>query len=355
MKNLFEETIAEIKDYGNEGFEACKALWNQVAKPLNSLGELESLTSQIANVQGTGSPCIAKRRVLVFCADNGVVEEGVSQSDHTVTTAVARSLGKGMSNVNLMAQAAHAEVRAYDVGMKDDLPADCGLIIDKTANGSQNFTKGPAMSREGAIHALEVGIRAAQTAKEEGCDILLVGEMGIGNTTSSSAILSVLLGLEPEKVTGRGSGLSDDGMLRKLQAIKKCREVNQPDPNDALDVLIKAGGFDIAAMAGVFLGAARQRIPVLMDGLISNVAALVACRIEAKTRQVVLPSHSSRESGGAKVLEELGMHAVIQADMALGEGTGAVAMLPLLDLALAVFYGDHKFSDINIEAYTPQE
>lgn len=347
----FEETVCYKENPDKEKlFSLCQEKWDRVAKPLNSLGEMEKLICRVGFAEGTVSPKLEKRKVLVFCADNGVVEEGVSQSDHTVTTAVAKALASDSSNVNIMAKIAGARVEVYDVGMKDDLSIP-NLIVSKTANGTDNFTKQPAMTKEACIKAIETGINAAVRAKEEGCDILVVGEMGIGNTTTSTAVLSVLLDIAPAEITGRGSGLSDEGLQKKINAIRKGIEINQPDRDDAADVLAKVGGYDISAMCGVFLGGMAAGIPVVIDGLIAGAAALAASRINPNALNYMLPSHVGKEPGISTVLSALHLTAPICASMALGEGTGGVMLLPLLDMALAVYNGDHSFESIGMDAY----
>jgi len=348
-----QETLNRINGADTAALEGCLRRWDAVAKPLRSLGLLETLTARMAGVQGTVAPHADHPRVLVFCADNGVIAEGVTQSDSSVTTAVANALAAGESNVNIMARCAGAEVETYDVGMVTD-GSHPAIHKVKPAKGTKNLAVGPAMSKAEAVFALEAGIRAAEKAAAEGCDILVAGEMGIGNTTSSTAILCVLLGLDPEKVTGRGSGLDDAGLLRKRAVIRRSIEINRPDPSDALDVLQKVGGFDIAAMCGVYLAGAALGIPVVLDGLISGAAALLAARFSPKAADALIPSHMSHEPGGSLALEAMGLRAPIVADMALGEGTGGVALLPLLRMALAVLNGDHSFGSIGMEAYTPQ-
>ena len=350
----FTECLSRISGPDEEARTACLRRWDAVAKPLHSLGLLETLTAAIAATQRTAVPHARKKRVLVFCADNGVVAEGVTQSDSSVTAAVAQALAQGDSNVNIMARVAGADVVTYDVGMLTELH-DPRLRTVKCARGTENLALGPAMSREQAVFALEAGIHAAEDAAEDGCDLLVAGEMGIGNTTSSTAVLSVLLGVAPEEITGRGSGLDDAGLRRKVAAIRSCIAVNEPDPKDALDVLAKCGGYDIAAICGVYLAGAALGIPVVLDGLISNAAALLAATFSPKSVSALLPSHMSHEPGGHAALDALGMRAPIVADMALGEGTGGVALLPLLDMALAVLNGEHSFASIGMEAYTEQK
>lgn len=347
------ECLSRIPAADESARAECLRRWDAVAKPLHSLGLLETLTARMAAVQRTAVPHLSKPRVLVFCADNGVVAEGVTQSDSSVTAAVAVALARGSSNVNIMARCAGADVVACDVGMAADL--DCpGLLRAKCANGTANLARGPAMTREQAVFALEAGIRAAEDAFRDGCDVLVAGEMGIGNTTSSTAVLSALLGVDPVDITGRGSGLDDAGLRRKVAAIRSCLALNRPDPADALDVLSKCGGFDIAAICGVYLAGAALGVPVVLDGLISNAAAMLAVCFSAKAADALLPSHMSHEPGGHAALDALGLRAPIVADMALGEGTGGVALLPLLQMALAVLNGEHSFESIGMEAYTEQ-
>ena len=349
----YQETINKIQKTDPELLKKCKDHWDHIAKPLNSLGDFEYLTAKIGAAQGTEEIRIDKRRVLVFCSDNGVVEEGISQSDHSVTTAVAKALAAGTSNVNIFAQEAHADVEVYDVGMVDDLEIE-GLTVRKCVNGTRNLAMGPAMTRNELLFAIEAGISAAEKAKNEGVDIVVIGEMGIGNTTTSAAVIAILTGEEAKVVTGRGSGLSDDGLKKKIQVIEECIRINRPDPKDALDILEKAGGFDIAAMCGVILGSAAIRMPVILDGLISCAAACCAKLIAPETVDYMIPSHISNEPAGRTVLDYLGLHGPIDAHLALGEGTGGVMLLPLLDMALSLYHGTHSFENIGIDAYVEQ-
>ncbi len=321
--------------------------WNSVGKPVGSLGVLEDLIIQIAGLKGSAKVEIGKRAALPFCADNGVVEEGVSQAGYDVTSIVAENMGRGASSVCVMGALAGVTCHPVDVGMVYDAE---GVLNRKIARGTNNFTKGPAMSREQACLALAIGIECVYDLVQQGYDIILSGEMGIGNTTTSSALASILLGLPVEEVTGRGSGLSDEGYARKIDAIKRAFARNNPNPNDALDCLAKVGGFDIAAMAGAFIGGALFRVPVIIDGLISAIAALVAVRLCPASRCAMMASHASFEPAATAVLKELGVRPIIYADLRLGEGTGAACLLPLLDMALTVYNG-LSFDQIGVEQY----
>ena len=315
---------------------ACRAHWDNIAKPLGSLGLLEDMVARLAGSQGRPEVRIDKRALLVMCADNGVLAQGVAQTPGEITAVMAAVIAAGRSSVCIMADRARAQVHTVDMGMFQALP-HAGLLDRRIAAGTKDMTQGPAMSREEAQKAILAGVDLVADMKAQGYQILLTGEMGIGNTTTSSALASQLLGLEVEAVTGRGAGLSDEGLDRKIRAIQKAVEVNQPDPDDPLDLLHKLGGFDIAGLCGVFLGAALHGLPVLIDGFISAVSALLALRICPWARQVMLASHLSAEPASRAVLDALGLSPLIQAGMRLGEGTGAVAALPLLDMALDVY------------------
>lgn len=326
--------------------------WDQVAKPLYSLGKLEELVVQIAGIQQTVDVRIDKRCALVFCADHGVVAESVSQSGSEVTALVAKSIVDGTANINLMAKVAHADVFAVDMGM---LRPVTGSIVRRIACGTQNMARTAAMSRSQAEDAVQAGIDLVEEMKNRGYRLIVTGEMGIGNTTASTAMACALLGLEPDELTGRGAGLSDAGLTRKRNVIKQALQMHRPDQADPMDILAKVGGFEIAGMAGAFLGGIRHGVPIVIDGVISAVAALAAARMDPRAADCMLPSHLSREPAMVRIMEELNLHPILHADMALGEGTGAVALLPLLDMALNVYHGTHTFDDLGMEAYTPQE
>ena len=327
--------------------------WNDCAKPLGSLGLLETALEDIAALTGSADIRLDRRAVLVLCADNGVVAQGVTQSPSSVTRLVAKQLAARRTSVCRMAQAARCQVVPVDVGILDfqEMP---GVLSRRIGNGTGDISQGPAMTRRQAEQALHTGMELVREQQALGVDLLATGEMGIGNTTTSSAVACVLLGRPAEEMTGRGAGLSDQGLQKKTAAIRRALEVNRPDPSDPLDILQKVGGFDIAAMCGVFLGGALYRVPVLIDGLISAVAALCALRLCPAAGKAMLASHVSAEPAGGLVLEALGKQPLITAGMRLGEGTGAVAAMPLLDLALAVYRESYTFEEGGIEAYQPQ-
>lgn len=328
--------------------EKARLRWNSIAKPIGSLGLLEDAVVNIAGIISSHSISLDKKAVLVFCADNGVVREGVAQTDSSVTKEVAENIANNKACVCKMAAVAKADVTAIDVGMNQKGIATLDRHI---AFGTKNMTKESAMSRDEALKAISTGMELVKEYKEKGYSIIATGEMGIGNTTTASAVASVLLDMPPKSVTGRGAGLCDEGLKRKCDAIIRAIEVNNPNKNDALDVLTKLGGFDIAAMAGAFIGGALYRVPVIIDGVISAVAALVAYSLCPNSKCAMIPSHLSMEPSAALILEKLGKKPLICASMRLGEGTGAVALMPLLDMALAVYNDMISFEDAKIVPY----
>ena len=299
-KMTLEETLVQIKPLDERAMKIAAKRWDSIAKPLHSLGKMEQLVIQIAGITGDPDMHIKKRALVPMCADNGVVEEGVTQTGQEVTAIVAENFLSGDTSACVMSRQCGTKVIPVDIGMTVDTKVPTDL---KVACGTANMTKEPAMAREQAVQALEAGIEMVRRLKEDGYGLLATGEMGIGNTTTSSAVASVLLNRPVEEMTGRGAGLSGDGLDRKIHAIKKAIAVNQPDPEDAVDVLAKVGGFDIAGMAGMFLGGAALGVPVVIDGFISCVAALIAQRICPQTGDYMIASHVSKEPAAHLILE----------------------------------------------------
>lgn len=348
-----QSMISSILPADRTAMEAARQKWNGVGKPLGSLGLLEDQVIRMAGVFGTADFEISRKAVVIMCADNGVVEEGVTQSGQEVTAVVASNMARRRSSVCKMARVAGAEVYPVDIGMAYavELPGIAQRCVRR--GGTRNFTKEPAMTRQEAEQAVQVGIDIVRTLHEKGVRLIATGEMGIGNTTTSAAVLSILLNRSPAEMTGRGAGLSNEGLERKIRAIETAIALHRPDPADSLDVLSKVGGYDLAGLCGVFLGGALYRIPVLMDGLISGAAALCAVRLCPAAGDYVLASHLSGEPAAWPVMDALGVRPLLQAGLRLGEGTGAVAVMPVLDMAMTVYNGD-TFDDLQIEAYTPQ-
>ena len=343
-----EEAKKQIRPVDQEAVCAAQKRWDSIAKPLHSLGKMEKIVMQIAGITGSADVRLDKRALVAMCADNGVVEEGVTQTGQEVTAVVAENFLEGTTTCCVMCRQCGAELFPVDVGMVTDTKVRTDL---KVAYGTRNMTREPAMTREQAIRGIEAGIAMAEELKEKGYQVLATGEMGIGNTTTSSAVAAVLLGKPVEDMTGRGAGLTSEGLVRKINAIKKAIALNNPDRSDAIDVLAKVGGLDIAGMAGVFIGGAALGMPVVMDGFISCVSALIAIKICPQVSDHILASHVSKEPAAQLILKELGKEAIIHAGMCLGEGTGAVALFPMMDLSCAVYNSMSTFGDINVEQY----
>lgn len=345
-----EETMQKIRPVDAAAMAAAKQHWDGLGKPLGSLGRLEKVLIQIAGIQRTGDVHIDRKALVIMCADNGVVEEGVTQCGQEVTATVAENFLDEKSCVAIMCRRAGTKICPVDIGMAVDTPR---VEKRKIAYGTKNMAKEPAMTREQAVAAIEVGIAKAEELHAQGYEMLATGEMGIGNTTTSSAMTAVYLGLDVETVTGRGAGLSSHGLQRKIHAIKQAIAVNQPDPEDPLDVLAKVGGLDIAGMCGLFLGGAAQQMPVVMDGFISQVAALTAVRLVPECTDYILASHVSEEPGANILLKTLEKDAFLTCGMRLGEGSGAVALFPILDFASDIYHKMSTFVQADIVEYQP--
>ena len=348
------EDLKQIIPADAGSMEKAKQRWKTVGKPLFSLGKLEDAVIRIAGIKGKPVYSLGRKGLVIMCADNGVVAEGVTQTGQEVTAIVAENFTKKETSVCLMAEVAGVDLFPVDIGMVADVPAVTRPEY-KVAYGTKNMLKGPAMTREQAAQAVLNGIRIVRKLAEKEYDILATGEMGIGNTTTSSAVVSVLLEKDVEAVTGRGAGLSAEGLRRKVQVIREAIRLNEPDRKDALDVLAKVGGLDIAGLAGVFLGGALCHIPVMIDGFISSAAALCAVKMAPECRDYMLASHRSGETAGGMVLDALGLSEFIDCNMSLGEGSGAVAAMPLLDMGLSVYLKMSTFEEIKVEQYEEYE
>jgi nicotinate-nucleotide--dimethylbenzimidazole phosphoribosyltransferase len=336
MTDINEILVIE-KNYPNvNAMNKARKQWDNVAKPLNSLGKFEDVVIQLAGIYGKHDFEINKKAVLTYCSDNGVVEEGVSQLDSGVTASVAFSMAEGKANINVMANKAGAEVYPVDIGIKS-VVRHKNLIKKKVAKGTKNITHGAAMTEKQCQKAIQTGIDLVGQLKNKDIDIIAIGDMGTGSTTTSSAMSSVLLGRSVRELTGKGAGLSHEAYDRKINTILNAIKVNQPDKNDPFDVLRKLGGFDIAAMAGTCIGGMVYGVPIVVDGVISSVAALTAVRMVPECSPYILASHSSKEPASELLLKSMGKSAVIYADMFLGEGTGAVLLFPLLDIIMAEY------------------
>lgn len=354
LPQLSEEKMKRIrliKKPDKKAYFASKEKWNNIAKPLGSFGTLEEMIQRISAIQGTPDADISKRTAVIFCADHGIVEEGVTQCGSDVTAICAKAIAEGKSNVNVIANEFHADVITIDVGMKNSANTS-KILYHKSAFGTKNFIKESAMTEKQMEELITFGMDCVKDLKEKGTKIIVSGEMGIGNTTSASAIASVLLGMPPEAVTGRGSGLSDEGLRRKIVTIIKGIELHKPSADRPLHLLKTLGGFEIAAMTGLFLGGAIYQIPVIIDGVISAAAAAIAYQINPISSDYMLASHCSGEPAASGLLKMMHLKPVIDAGLRLGEGTGGLLLLPLLDGALALYRNSHTFDEEHIERYT---
>ena len=324
--------------------------WDNVAKPIDGMGRFETLTAQIGAIQGTDNIDISKKAVIIMCADNGIVEEGISQSGQDVTTAVVKKMAKGRSSVGKMAAVIGADTIPVDIGINQKESIQ-GVVDKKIRLGTRNFKTEPAMTEEEAVKAIAAGMEMVWICKKKGYKILATGEMGIGNTTTSSAVAAALLDCDVAEVTGRGAGLSDDKLLHKQQVIAEAIAKYELRGAEPFKILQTVGGLDIAGLAGVCIGGALYRMPIVLDGVISMVAALLADRLVSGVKAYLIPSHKGKEPAVKKLMEALEVEPVIDGRLALGEGTGAVMMLSLLEMALSVYQDRTTFSDIQIEQY----
>ena len=343
--NRIDQLIRCIRPGDRAAAEEAKSRWDGIAKPLGSLGTLEGMIVRIAALQESAEVRLDRRVLLVFCADHGVTAQGVSQCGSEVTARVAVALAEGRSSVSPMAERAGCLVVPADIGIRD-FSGHPGVRNLRVRNGTDDFSRGPAMSRGECLLAME---RGAELVRE------FAGEMGIGNTTAAAALAAVLLNMIPDAVVGRGAGLGSAGLERKKATVQRALEVNRPGPDDIPGLLAAVGGLEIAAMCGAFLAAAACRKPVIIDGVISAVAALCAVRLCPDAAEALLPSHVSAEPAGREILKALGLHAPLDAGMFLGEGAGAVMLMPLLDLALSLYRSGQDFARLGIEAYRSQQ
>lgn len=351
-KDLFE---INIEKPDQEIFYKVKATWDGISKPIDGLGDFETLICRIGAMKRDVAPRLENRTLVVMCADNGIVEEGISQSGKEITLAVAQALGKGISSACSIGKSAGVKVLPVDIGIDSDEKPE-GVLDKKVSKGTRNFLKEPAMAEQEVTEAISAGIDIARDLASRKIDIIAVGEMGIGNTTTAAAVLTALLTADPDELVGRGAGLSDEGLDRKREVIRKSLEKYDFSSFDSpreksFEILRTLGGLDIAGMTGIFIGAAMSHLPVVIDGVISATAALLAERIAPGAREYMVPSHRGREKGNMAALRALGLEPFIDGNMALGEGTGALMLFPLLDVASDYYLKGASFSDYNIDEY----
>ncbi|MBP8743013.1 MAG: nicotinate-nucleotide--dimethylbenzimidazole phosphoribosyltransferase [Acidaminococcaceae bacterium] len=335
MIELLDEIKIEptSKDIKNDIYHK----WDLMDKPQNSLGNIEKMVAKYGSMLGNELPEELKPAMLLMCGDHGIAKYGVSAYPPEVTIQMINGYMRGTAGANVMARHANTDLFVVDVGVNADLTNLKGVRNEKVAWGTEDFTKGPAMTKNQAIKALQVGIKVADECIDKGYNLLVTAEMGIGNTTSTAAIASAMLNLEPELTVGRGTGINDERMQIKRRVVAEGLAVNSPIADDALDVLCKLGGYDHAGLAGMIIGGARRRVPTMIDGVNATAAALIAWKLYPECSEYMLCSHLSEEIAHKKMLSQLNLHPIVDAGMRLGEGTGASLAIVVLQTALGLY------------------
>jgi nicotinate-nucleotide--dimethylbenzimidazole phosphoribosyltransferase len=330
------ETLSRIKPVSRELLQQAQTRLDNKTKPTGSLGRLEEFARRSVAISGNSNPDLAKKVIFTFAGDHGVTEEGVSLFPREVTAQMVLNFLSGGAGINVLARHVGADVRVVDVGVDFDFADTVGLIHKKVSHGTKNFAKGPAMSREETIAAVRVGIELAEQCRAEGVGLVGTGEMGIGNTTPSSAIIATISGKTVAEVTHRGTGIGDEALANKIRVIEQGLALNKPDPKDPLDVLTKVGGLEIAAIAGLVLGCAANSIPVVIDGFISTAGALIASELHPNVRDYIFAAHQSVEIGHSFMLERIGVEPILDLKFRLGEGTGAALAMTLIEAGVKI-------------------
>ncbi len=342
------KTIDKIKPLDREAMAAAQARQNMLTKPQGSLGRLEELSIQLAGIQGKSVPQVRQKAIIVMAGDHGVVAEKIGNWPQSVTAQMVSNFLRGGAGISVLARYTGVRLVVVDMGVASELKADLQLISRKIALGTQNMAQGPAMSMEQAIKSIETGIEIITAEVAKGLDIVGTGDMGIGNTTVSSAICAVMTGRPVAEVTGRGTGIDDKQLSHKIEVIKQALAVNRPDPEKPLEVLAKVGGFEIGGLAGVMLGAAAQHIPVIIDGFISGAAALIATALSPRLKDYLIASHVSAETGHPVLLEHLGLKPLLNLGLRLGEGTGAALGIFLAEAAARILGEMATFAEAGV-------
>ncbi|ODS39135.1 MAG: nicotinate-nucleotide--dimethylbenzimidazole phosphoribosyltransferase [Candidatus Altiarchaeales archaeon WOR_SM1_86-2] len=343
-----KETIKKIGTLNEDAMKKAKERQDFLTKPMESLGGLEDLSIKVAGITGNPMPKLKNKVIVTMAGDHGVACEGVSAFPQEVTPQMVYNFVHGGAGINVLARHIGAKVLVVDMGVAADIDAP-EVINKKVDYGTKNMAKGAAMTREHAVRSIVAGIEVVEDElKNNNIEILGTGDMGIGNTTPSSAIVSVITKTDVEKITGRGTGIDDDGLKNKIKIIKKAIEINNPDASDPIDVLSKVGGFEIGGLAGVILAGAANRIPVVIDGFISGAAALIATRIEPKTKNFLIASHKSVESGHITALNNIGLEPLIDLNLRLGEGTGAALGINIVDAGCKILCEMATFEDARV-------
>lgn len=346
---LLKNTLQCIEPLNKEAMRKAWERLDSLTKPIGSLGELENIVAKMAGITGKIHNKINKKNVVIMCSDNGVEEEGVSNCPKSVTATVTNNFTKEITGVYVLSKFAQSDITIVDVGVDADF--NNSKIIDrKIAYGTMNMMKGPAMTREQTIKAIEVGIETIDDLVSKGYDLFGTGEMGVANTATSAAILSVLSGLTVDLSVGKGSGITEEQFIKKKSVVTKAIEVNKPDKNDVIDVLAKVGGFDIAGLCGCFLAAAKNRVPIVIDGFISGAAALCAYKLNPLVKEYIFPSHLSAEPGAAFAMKEIGLKPMLNLNMRLGEGSGCPLAFNIIEAALFAMDNMGTFEEATLDS-----
>jgi len=346
--NLIDQTLAKIIPPDQSAMDAARARQDTLTKPQGSLGRLEELSITLAGIFMDPIPKINRKAVILAAGDHGVVAEGVSAYPQEVTPAMVGNFLAGGAAINVLARHVGASIVVLDAGVAADLPDDPAMRAVKIGRGTANMAIGPAMSREDAIKCIEAGIAAADEQIAKGADLIAFGDMGIGNTTPSSAITAVVTGADPSVTTGRGTGLDDSALAHKVEVVRRSIEVNKPDAKDGLDLLAKVGGFEIGMLAGAMLGTAAAHRPAVVDGFISGAAALIAWTLAPTLSHYLIASHQSVEPGHRIGMETMGLTPLLDMGMRLGEGSGATLAMPIIEAAAKCLAEMATFADAGV-------
>ncbi len=343
------ELIGKTGVLDSAAMDAARVRQNRLTKPQGSLGILESLSMKVAGITGNPTPELKHRVIITMAGDHGIATEGVSAYPREVTAQMVYNFLNGGAAINVLARHVGARVVVVDMGVAEDIKVKTGIFVNKKIGyGTASISKGGAMSYEYAIRSIEAGIEVLEDELVKGLDIVGIGDMGIGNTTPSSAITAFVTGKPVEEVTGRGTGLDDTGLKRKIELVKRALAVNKPDRNDAIDILAKLGGFEIGGMAGVMLAAAAHRVPAVIDGFISGAAALIACELNPRLKDYLIASHMSVESGHQAILDYIGLTPLLDLKMRLGEGTGAALGISIVDASCKILREMATFEEAGV-------
>lgn len=352
---LLNDTLEKIKGPDYSLAQKAQNKLDSLTKPQGSLGRLEEIAKQVVIITGNLQPQLKNKVIFTMAADHGVAAEGVSAYPKEVTPQMVYNFIRGGAAINVLARHVGSRVVVIDMGVGIDLEKYPALIIKKIGYGTKNIAQGPAMSKEEAIASIEAGIEVFEAEYNKGIDIIGIGDMGIGNTTPSTAIASLLTGKSVEEITGRGTGLDDMGLARKVAIIKKAIEINAPLATDGLDVLAKVGGFEIGGLTGIILAAATRKIPVVIDGFISTAAALIAYTLKSEVKEYMIAAHCSQEKGHRLMLAHMGLRPLLDLDMRLGEGTGAALGIGIIEASIKVLTEMATFQSASVSERTDKE